>query len=275
MCLYIDFSSIKNTAFPLSPDHSLSFRVLTVRNNAGPRDPRVLGLSPGIVLTNSNGTNLLWGDMRRTLAFAWEEHVFGSASFFILMAVLAVMGLAGACILPHPHCDALILANTLLILSGSLRGVLLLLDPYGTRQILSRATLAELHNAPLQLFLWVQLVFALITLSDKIITFPAKAAAPMAGWRFGYITLYSITCGRPFLYNFNPSSSSVATYPHSLAGFSHSVCESLASLSLIYIHFSGLLTSSVGSFTLDWEACKASNSSMRFLWVYELQPADV
>lgn len=139
----------------------------------------MLGLSPCVVLTNSNGTKLLWDDMRRTLAFAWELHVFGSASLFILMAVLALVGMAGACTLPRPLCDALILSNTLLILSGGLRGVLLLLDPYGTRQILSRATLAALHNVPLQLLLWAQVTLALVTLRGlKLLLFPLKLQHP-------------------------------------------------------------------------------------------------
>ncbi|XP_035858510.1 uncharacterized protein LOC116041559 isoform X2 [Sander lucioperca] len=181
--------------------HGLDSPKLPVQNNAltstlnhylsRPGGPRVLGLSPCVVLTNYNGTNLLWDDMRRTLAFAWELHVFGSASLFILMAILAVMGMAGACTLPHPLCDTLTLANTLLILCGSLRGVLLLLDPYGTRQILSRATLAALHNVPLQLLLWVQVALALVTLRGlKLLLFPLKLQHP---WVVGVLAVSHCT----------------------------------------------------------------------------------
>eukprot|EP00064_Thunnus_orientalis_P019719 superscaffoldBa00005058_g19847 len=131
---------------------------MTNQNPSGPGGPCVLGLGPCVVHTNFNGTNLLWDDMKRTLAFAWELHVFGSASLFILMAALAVFGLAGASTLPYPLCDALTLLNSLLILSATLRAVLLLLDPYGTCQILSRATLAALQNTPLQLLLWAQML---------------------------------------------------------------------------------------------------------------------
>ncbi|XP_074491733.1 proline-rich transmembrane protein 3 [Sebastes fasciatus] len=145
----------------------------TNQNLSGPAGPCVLSLGPCVVITN--GTNLLWDDMRRTLAFAWELHVFGSAGLFILMAALAVVGLVGACTLPQPLRDALILANALLILSGSLRGFLLLLDPYGTRQILSRATLAALHNVPLQLLLWAQVALTLVALrGSKLLLFPLK-----------------------------------------------------------------------------------------------------
>ncbi|XP_076604965.1 proline-rich transmembrane protein 3 [Chaetodon auriga] len=160
------------------------------QNQSGPGGPCVLGLSP-CVLPNFNGTNLLWDDMRRTLTFAWELHVFGSASLFILMAVLAVMGMAGACTLPHPVCDALTLANSLLVLGGTLRGVLLLLDPYGTRQILSRATLTALHNVPLQLLLWAQVALALVTLrGSNLLLFPPKLKRP---WMVGGLAISHCT----------------------------------------------------------------------------------
>ncbi|XP_038552708.1 uncharacterized protein LOC119886201 [Micropterus salmoides] len=162
---------------PKLPIQNNAFTSMT--NLSGPGGPCLLNISPCVVLPNFNGTNLLWDDMKRTLAFAWELHVFGSASLFILIAVLAVVGMAGACTLPHPLCDALILANSLLILSGTLRGVLLLLDPYGTRQVLSRATLAALHNVPLQLLLWAQVDLALITLRGwKLLLFPLKLQHP-------------------------------------------------------------------------------------------------
>lgn len=202
----LEFSFIKDKIFPLSPSLCLSFSgsdgpKLSVQNNvftsmtnqnqSGPGGPCVLGLSPCVVLPNFNGTNLLWDDMRRTLAFAWDLHVFGSASLFILIAVLAVMGMAGACTLPPPVCDALTLANSLLILSGTLRGVLLLLDPYGTRQILSRATLAALHNVPLQLLLWAQVALALVTLRGlKLLLFPLKLQRP---WVVGALAVSHCT----------------------------------------------------------------------------------
>lgn len=146
------------------PVQSNVFTTMTKQNPLKP--PCELGVNPCVFSANSNGTNLLWDDMRRTLAFAWDLHVFGSASLFILMSLLAVVGIAGASSLPRPICDALILANSLLILTGTLRGVLLLLDPYGTRQILSLSTLAALHNLPLQLLLWAQVVLALVTLRE-------------------------------------------------------------------------------------------------------------
>lgn len=167
-----------------------------------PGGPCVLGVGPCIVLKNFNGTSLLWDDMRRTLAFAWELHVFGSASLFSLMACLAVLGTAGACTLPRPLCYTLILANSFLIMGGSLRTILLILDPYGTRQILSHATLAALHNVPLQLLLWAQLALALVTLKGlNLLLFPLKLQHPWVVGGFGIFhcsalfvaDLYSLT----------------------------------------------------------------------------------
>ncbi|XP_026162304.1 uncharacterized protein LOC113130151 [Mastacembelus armatus] len=110
-----------------SPELPLQTNVFTSMTGQNLSEP---GLKPCVVLKAFNGTNLLWDDMRRTLAFAWELHVFGSAGLFILMTVLAVLAMAGACTLPHPLCDALMVVNSLLVMGGTLRGVLLLLDPY-------------------------------------------------------------------------------------------------------------------------------------------------
>nr|XP_029134838.1 uncharacterized protein LOC109990288 [Labrus bergylta] len=170
---------------PKLPVQNNKFTALTKQDLSGPGVSCVHG--PCVVFTNFNGTNLLWEDMRRTLAFAWELHVFGSASLFILIAVLAIIGTAGACTRPRPFCDALIQANMLLILSGTLRGVLLLLDPYGTRQVLSRATLAALHNVPLQLLLWAQVILALVALRGlNLMLFPLKLQRP---WVVGVLAI--------------------------------------------------------------------------------------
>lgn len=136
------------------------------QNQSRPGSPCDFGLSSCDVLPNFNGTNLVWDDMRRTLAFAWELHVFGSASLFILMAALAAVGMAGAGTVPHPVSYTLTLANGLLFLSGALRAALLLLDPYGTRQVLSHASVVALHNLPLHLLLWAQVSLTLVTLRE-------------------------------------------------------------------------------------------------------------
>lgn len=167
------------------------FTSVTKQNKSTPGSPRILGLSPCVVLPNLKGTNLLWDDMKRTLTFAWELHVFGSASLFILMAVLAGMGMAGAQTLPRPICDTLTLANSLLVLGGTLRGIILLLDPYGTHQILSHAALAALHNVPLQALLWAQVTLTLVTLRRlNILPFWLKLQHP---WVVGGLAILHCT----------------------------------------------------------------------------------
>lgn len=174
------------------PFQSNVFTSVTNEDPPVPVGPCVLDLRPCVALKTFNATSLLWDDMSRTLAFAWEIHVFGSASLFILMAVLAALGMAGACTLPHPLSDALTLVNSLIIMAGSFRGALLLLDPYGTRQILSHATLAALHNVPVHLLLWAQAVLALATLRGlKLLLFPQKLHYPWvaAGLAVSHCTL--------------------------------------------------------------------------------------
>ncbi|XP_061731585.1 proline-rich transmembrane protein 3-like [Nerophis ophidion] len=161
-------------------DHPVQTRVLSsaTKDNLS-RYGRPCIQSPCVRFTNYNGTNLQWDDMRRTLAFAWEIHVFGSASLFILMASLAVMGLVGASTLPYPHCGTLMLANSALIMGGAVRAVHLLLDPYGTRQIVSHATLAALQNVPMQLLPWAQVTLTLVTPRRfKLFLFPMMLQKP-------------------------------------------------------------------------------------------------
>ncbi|XP_013861852.1 proline-rich transmembrane protein 3 isoform X2 [Austrofundulus limnaeus] len=166
------------------PVRTSLFTFLSHPSLSGPRGPCVLGVASCAVFNSINGTTLLWDDMRRTLAFAWELHVFGSAALFALMAVLAVVGMVGARTLPHPFRDGLTLSNGLLVLGAALRAALLLLDPYGTRQVLPHATLAALHNAPLQLLLWTQVALALVSLKRfKLILFPLKLQHMwLVGW---------------------------------------------------------------------------------------------
>ncbi|XP_066528446.1 proline-rich transmembrane protein 3-like [Hoplias malabaricus] len=127
-------------------------------------DPCGLRLGPCVFPTSPNGTLLQWEDLRRTLAFAWELHVFGSAVFFMLMMCGAIWGVIGGIGMHHPFCGSLTLANNLLLLAGLLRFVQFIVDPYGTRHILPRPALAALYNLPLSLLLWAQVTLALVAL---------------------------------------------------------------------------------------------------------------
>ncbi|XP_067287879.1 uncharacterized protein [Pseudorasbora parva] len=124
-------------------------------------------LGPCVVSTGGNVTRLQWEDLKRTLTFAWEVHVFGSAVLFLLVVVAATFGVIGGTNMLHPFCKALILANILLLLTGLLRFVQLIIDPYGTRNILSRPALTGLYNLPIPLLLWAQATLALLALREE------------------------------------------------------------------------------------------------------------
>ncbi|XP_051281381.1 proline-rich transmembrane protein 3 [Dicentrarchus labrax] len=111
-----------------------------------------------------NATLLYWGDLSQTLAFAWELHVYGSASLFLLLFAGAALGLTLSPGTNCPHRGALALANALLFLAGGLRAVLFLIDPYGTRKFLPRPAVTALYNLPLHLLVWTQAALALLAL---------------------------------------------------------------------------------------------------------------
>ncbi|XP_036416067.1 uncharacterized protein LOC118800026 [Colossoma macropomum] len=140
------------------------FGPITEKGLSDISDPCVLGIGPCVFPTSPNGTLLQWEDLRRTLAFAWELHVFGSAILFLLVVCWAIWGVTGGVGTHHPFCGPLILANTLLLLAGLLRFVQFIVDPYGTKHILPRPVLAALYNLPLALLLWAQITLALLAL---------------------------------------------------------------------------------------------------------------
>ncbi|KAL2101989.1 hypothetical protein ACEWY4_003750 [Coilia grayii] len=103
-----------------------------------------------------NGTTLEWADLSRTLSFAWELHVFGSASLFLLLAAGGALGLVLSPATCCPLRGALLLSNGLLLLAGTLRATHFLTDPYGSRLLLPRAAVTVLVTLPLPLLLWAQ-----------------------------------------------------------------------------------------------------------------------
>lgn len=113
---------------------------------------------------STNATLLYWGDLSRTLAFAWELHVYGSATLFLLLFAGAALGLILSPGTNCPHRGALALANSLLFLAGGLRAVLFLIDPYGTRKFLPRPAVTALYNLPLHLLVWTQASLAILAL---------------------------------------------------------------------------------------------------------------
>ncbi|KAM4737796.1 uncharacterized protein FYW61_005156 isoform 1-T2 [Anableps anableps] len=119
--------------------------------------------SPSII-PSANGTLLYWGDLSRTLAFAWELHVYGTASLFLLLFAGAALGLTLSPGANCPHHGALGLANALLFLAGGLRAALFFIDPYGTRSILPRTAVTALYNLPLHILVWAQVSLILLAL---------------------------------------------------------------------------------------------------------------
>ncbi|KAJ8370896.1 hypothetical protein SKAU_G00109240 [Synaphobranchus kaupii] len=148
-----------------------------------PREPCSSGMPPCVAPpSSSNGTALLWGDLRRTLSFAWELHVYGTAGLFLLLAVGALLGLLLSPGLHCPHRGCLALANALLLLVGALRAAHFFIDPYGSREVLSHPGVAALYNLPLALLVWAQAALALLSLRGAGLTLlpPGLQRLPLA-----------------------------------------------------------------------------------------------
>ncbi|KAF7658330.1 hypothetical protein LDENG_00014080, partial [Lucifuga dentata] len=142
----------KNHSIPLGYPHQLPYSPSSNPTPSSTTNPL------------SNGTLLYWGDLSRTLAFAWELHVYGSASLFLLLFAGAALGLTLSPGMSSPHRGALVLANALLFVTGGIRAALFLIDPYGTCQFLPRPAVTALYNLPLHLLVWTQAALALLAL---------------------------------------------------------------------------------------------------------------
>lgn len=152
-------SPTHQTAVLVQRDHSI--------NLGHPRQAPQATSNPGSSVSISPSTNatfLYWGDLSRTLAFAWELHVYGSASLFLLLFAGAALGLTLSPGANRPQRGALALANAFLFVVGGLRAALLLIDPYGTRRFLPRPAIMALYNLPLHLLVWAQASLVLLAL---------------------------------------------------------------------------------------------------------------
>ncbi|RXN22348.1 proline-rich transmembrane 3-like protein [Labeo rohita] len=124
-------------------------------------------LGPCVISTGGNVTRLQWEDLKRTLTFAWELHVYGSAVLFLLAVIAATFGVISGANRRYPFCEAFTLANILLLLAGLLRFVQFIIDPYGSRNILPRPVLTALYNLPVPLLLWAQATLAVLALREE------------------------------------------------------------------------------------------------------------
>ncbi|MGH0187345.1 UNVERIFIED_CONTAM: hypothetical protein FKN15_024574 [Acipenser sinensis] len=114
--------------------------------------PGGLGACSLLPLPNRT-SSLRWMDLRRTLSFAWEMHVFGTAALFLLLALGGLINLIGTPILEPSARACLGLANALLVLAGVVRGGYFLTDPYGTKDLLPRPAVIGLYNLGFPLLL--------------------------------------------------------------------------------------------------------------------------
>ncbi|XP_061478077.1 proline-rich transmembrane protein 3 [Rhineura floridana] len=108
-----------------------------------------------------NQTLLLWGDLERTLSFAWALHVYGSGMLFLLLSLLSLACLGGSLALRVPHLPYVVATTALLLAFGLLRATFFLADPYGARGRLSAHAVRVLYTAPFPLLLTTFAVFLL------------------------------------------------------------------------------------------------------------------
>ncbi|KAH0630323.1 hypothetical protein JD844_013253 [Phrynosoma platyrhinos] len=100
-----------------------------------------------------NQTLLRWGDLERTLSFAWVLHVYGSGVLYLLLSLLSLACLGGSLAFRVPHLPYVMGASTLLLLFGVLRTTFFLADPYGCREWLPVQAVRVLYTAPFPLLL--------------------------------------------------------------------------------------------------------------------------
>ncbi|XP_056319229.1 proline-rich transmembrane protein 3 [Danio aesculapii] len=159
---------------------------------AQPNDPCGTGVGPCVSYKDedeakkyktTNGSFLVWADLKRTLSFAWELHVFGSAALFLLLTAGSVLGLVLAPSLNCPHSGELILTNSLLLFVGVIRAGHFLLDPYGTRLLLPPPVIIALYTLPLPLLILAQAALVILVLKEAGVTWlpPAFQRPPLLG----------------------------------------------------------------------------------------------
>lgn len=130
-------------------------------------------------IATSNRTLLVWADLSRTLSFAWELHVFGSAALFLLLTAGSALGLALAPSMHCPHRGALALTNGLLLLTGAVRAIYFLVDPYGSRLLLPLSVITALYTLPLPLLIWAHSAMVVLVLKGaEVVLLPPPLQHP-------------------------------------------------------------------------------------------------
>ncbi|XP_048403901.1 uncharacterized protein LOC125460438 isoform X2 [Stegostoma tigrinum] len=109
----------------------------------------------------SNKTSAQWNDLKQTLGFAWELHVYGAGILFVILMLMSLINLIGSPILYIPELSYLMAANAQLFALGLLRAIYLFLDPYGSRSKLPPVGSLVLYNITFPLLITI---FGILTL---------------------------------------------------------------------------------------------------------------
>ncbi|KAM8930797.1 proline-rich transmembrane protein 3 [Pelodytes ibericus] len=131
----------------------------------------------------SNRTLLKWDDLQRTLSFAWDMHVYGTAVLFLLLSVIAMINLIGSPVLRVSYLPYILGSNVLLFTIGVLRAVYFLLDPYGSKATISHAIALVLYNItfPLILSTFATLVLLVLKIARLQLLPPKIQSLPLLG----------------------------------------------------------------------------------------------
>uniref|UniRef100_H3B969 Proline-rich transmembrane protein 3/4 domain-containing protein n=1 Tax=Latimeria chalumnae TaxID=7897 RepID=H3B969_LATCH len=112
----------------------------------------------------SNKTLLRWNDLKNTLSFAWEMHIYGTGTLFLILSLISVINLIGSPIMHVPDLALIMIANAVLFLIGILRAVYLFTDPYSTTSKLPSNAALVLYNVTFPLAISVFGVLVLLML---------------------------------------------------------------------------------------------------------------
>lgn len=167
-----------NDARHVEKEHSLFMENIPSVKPTSPTNSCANGLGHCSSPEAPNRT-LVWADLSRTLSFAWELHVFGSAALFLLLTAGSALGLALAPSMHCPHRGALAIANGFLLLIGTIRAIYFLVDPYGSRLLMPVSVVTALYTLPLPLLIWVHAAIVVLVLKGaEVVLLPPPLQHP-------------------------------------------------------------------------------------------------
>lgn len=143
--------------------------------------PSCQGTHGACELLVPNRTYLQWNDLKRTLSFAWEMHVYGTAVLYLILSIIALINLIGSPILQTFNLPYVMASNALLVLVGLLRAVFFFTDPYATKSTFSPQTALVLYNItfPLILTTFAVLVLMMLKMAQLEVLPPKIQSLPL------------------------------------------------------------------------------------------------